>query len=77
MSNENTPLPTVFAFVVDGEVGWLHGYDYRAQQAIAVLRSSPTIVEVPQVDVDRMVDPVNGPHYSGWTYSDGVFSAPA
>jgi hypothetical protein len=77
MSNENMPAPTIFAFVVDGEVGWLHGYDYRAEQAIAALRSEPIVVEVPQVDVDRMVDPINGPHYAGWTYVNGVFSPPA
>jgi hypothetical protein len=75
--SEETPKPTVFAFIVDGEVAWLHGYDYRAEQAIAALRSNPIVVEVPQADVDRMVDPLIGPHYIGWTYSDGVYSPPA
>jgi len=58
--SEETPKPTVFAFIVDGEVAWLHGYDYRAEQAIAALRSNPIVVEVPQADVDRMVDPLIG-----------------
>lgn len=71
------PLPTVFAFVVDGEVAWLHGYDYRAEQAISALRSNPIVVEVSQIDVDKMVTEEKGPDYIGWTYSDGVFSPPA
>ncbi len=74
---EGTPKPTIFAFIVDGEVGWLHGYDYRSEQAVAALRSNPVVVEVSQEDVDRMVTPEDGPNYLGWTYSDGVFSPPA
>jgi hypothetical protein len=76
MSDVETPKPTVFAFIVDGEVAWLHGFDYRAEQAIAAMQSNPIVVEVPQEDVDRMVDPVNGPHYIGWTYADGVYTPP-
>lgn len=72
-----TPPPTVFAFVIDGEVGWLHGFDYRAEQAVAALRSNPIVVEVPQADVERMVPPEIGPNYIGWTYADGVFSPPS
>lgn len=72
-----TPRPTVFAFVVDGEVAWLHGYDYRAEQAVAALRSNPVVIEVPNETVDLMVPPEIGPNYIGWTYSDGVFSPPA
>jgi hypothetical protein len=75
--SEEIPRPTVFAFIVDGEVAWLHGYDYRAEQAIAALRSNPIVVEVPNIDVDRMVTPENGPNYIGWTYLDGVYSPPA
>ena len=74
--SETTPRPTVFAFIVDGEVAWLHGYDYRAEQAIAALRSNPVVVEVPNETVDLMVPPEIGPNYIGWTYSSGVFSPP-
>lgn len=75
--SDPTPRPTVFAFVVDGEVAWLHGYDYRAEQAVAALRSNPVVIEVPNETVDLMVPPETGPNYIGWTYSDGVFSPPA
>ena len=71
-----TPKPTVFAFIVDGEVAWLHGYDYRAEQAIAALRSDPVVVECPQNVVDLMI-PDGVPNYIGWTYNDGVYSPPA
>ena len=71
----DTPKPTVFAFVVDGEVAWLHGYDYRAEQAIAALRSNPVVVECPQDIVDLMI-PDGVPNYLGWTYADGVYTPP-
>jgi len=41
--SEESKKPTVFAFVVDGEVAWLHGFDYRAEQAIAAMQSNPVV----------------------------------
>lgn len=66
----------VFAFVIDGEVAWLHGFDYRAEQAIAAMESSPVVVECPPDIVELMI-PNGVPNYIGWTYSDGVYTPPA
>jgi len=66
---------TVFAFVVDGEVAYLHGYSNNAEQAIAALSSDPKVVAVSWDDFQRMM-PNLVPNYDGWTYLDGVFSPP-
>jgi hypothetical protein len=65
----------VFAFVVDGEIAWLHGFDYRAEQAIAAMQSNPVVVECPQEIVNQMI-PNGIPNYIGWTYADGVYTPP-
>ena len=67
---------TVFAFVVDGEVAYLHGYANNAEQAIAALASDPKVVMVSWEDFQRMM-PNFSPNYDGWTYLDGVFNPPA
>ena len=76
MSN-NIPVPQydpeynatykVFAFVVDGEVAWVHKVDTRVEHAVAVMSSNPEVVVVP----DEIVGDIN----FGWKYSDGSFSA--
>lgn len=73
--NEPEYGSTIFAIVVDGEVAWLHGYDNRAEQAIAAMKSDPKIVEISREDFDRMV-PNGAPNYDGWTYLDGIFNPP-
>ena len=57
----------VFAFVVDGEVAWIHKVDTRVEHAIAVMSSNPEVV----VDPVEIVGDIN----FGWKYSDGSFSA--
>jgi hypothetical protein len=74
--NEPSTGSTLFAIVVDGEVAWLHGYDNRAEQAIAAMSSDPKVVLVSPEDFDLMV-PNGSPNYDGWTYANGVFSPPA
>lgn len=72
MSDTSIPPLTVFAFVVDGEVAWIHGWDERAEQAIAAASSDPKVVPISQEDWVQM-----SAGYNGWTYADGVFSPPA
>lgn len=76
MSDTSIPPLTLFAFVVDGEVAWVHGWDNRAEQAIAAAQSNPTVVEVSSEDFARM-SPEGATNFNGWTYSDGVFNPPA
>jgi hypothetical protein len=37
---------THFAFVVDGELAWLHSIENNLEGAIATFQSAPTIVEI-------------------------------
>ena len=76
MSDTSIPPMTVFALVVDGEVAWIHGWDNRAEQAIAAAKSDPKVVEISPEDFARM-SPNGLTNFHGWTYSNGVFSAPA
>lgn len=76
MSDTSIPPLTVFAFVVDGEVAWVHGWDDRAERAIAAASSDPKVVRISPEDFARM-SPNGLTNYDGWTYFDGVFSAPA
>jgi hypothetical protein len=74
--NEPSTGSTIFAVIVGGEVAWLHGYDNRAEQAIAAMKSDPKIVEISIEDFNRMV-PNGSPNYDGWTYTNGTFNPPA
>ena len=67
---------TVFAFIVDGEVAWMHGFPTTLEAAIAAFNSDPKIVVCPN---EVFQDMANGGaiNYAGWTYSDGVFSPPS
>ncbi len=73
--SEEISKTEVFAFVVDGEVAWLHGFDVRAEQAVAAMQSNPVVVPCPQEIVNQMI-PNGIPNYLGWTYADGVYTPP-
>lgn len=49
---------THFAFVVDGELGWLHSIENNLEGAIAVFQSAPTIV---QISAEQFVQFLNSP----------------
>jgi hypothetical protein len=73
--NPNAPAPTGpdftkephswFAYVIDGEVAWIHVIPQSIEHFHAVLMSNPIIVEAtPEVQL-------------GWTYDGVTFSNPA
>lgn len=77
--NENTKYnPTqdlvYFAYVVDGEVGHMHGIPRFIERAIAALASNPQVVQVP----DDLVGDLNHSFAGGrlWSYENGKFIAP-
>jgi hypothetical protein len=57
-----------FAFIIDGEVVWMHMLYEELEQITAVYGSNPTIVQVPKE--------LSGAVSMGWKFQDGVFSAP-
>jgi len=57
-----------YAFVINGEVVWMQTVSVSLEYLVAVMSSSPQIVEVPE--------PLLGQVLSGWTY-DGTFHPPA
>lgn len=59
-----------YAFIVDNDVAWIHSVDTQLEQLIAVLESNPIIVEVPE-SIENEIK------LNGWTYSNGVFTAPS
>jgi hypothetical protein len=58
-----------YAFVIDGEVAWIHVIQDEIEHFNAVLSSNPEVVKIPHEQSNEVV--------MGWTYSDGTFSAPA
>jgi hypothetical protein len=59
---------TVFAYVIDGEVAYIHPVPNGNSAAIAALQSSPTIVELANDDKTKV--------RSGWEYNGESFSPP-
>lgn len=57
-----------FAFVIDGEVVWIHMLYEELEQMTAVYGSDPKVVQVPKE--------LGGIVSMGWKFQDGVFSAP-
>lgn len=68
IDQEYKPEYKVFAFVVDGEVAWIHRVDTRVEHAIAVMSSNPVVVPIP----DELVPDIN----FGWTYNGVSFDPP-
>lgn len=71
--NESRPGPdfysrphSFFAFVIDGEVVWIHTVPNEIEHLIAVLQSDPKIVEIPS-EMTRDVA-------MGWGYDGNSFT---
>jgi len=61
---------THYAFVVDGELGWLHSIDNALEGANAVFKSAPVIVEISE---EQFLNFLNGtiPPYGNYKW-DGA-----
>lgn len=71
--NEFPPVPdfysrphSFFAFVIDGEVTWIHTVPNEIEHLIAVLQSDPKIIEIPS-DMTKEVS-------MGWKYDGNSFT---
>jgi hypothetical protein len=58
-----------YAFVIDGEVAWIHVIQDEIEHFNAVLASDPKVVKIPHEQSKDVV--------MGWKFQDGVFIAPA
>jgi hypothetical protein len=67
---ENGPAETrkTFAYVVDGEVGFISHIDNSLEFLVALLSSNPTVVQIP----DDLKYDVN----YDWTYDGVTFNPP-
>lgn len=74
MLDNNGREHKIFAFVVDGELGWVHMVDETVEQLLAVMRSNPTIVELSDAQYSEMVD--SGNHLYSYTYDGVNFNPP-
>jgi hypothetical protein len=79
MAEETTPISpnspdfystphSWFAYVVDGEVAWIHVLPDAIEHFHAVLSSDPKVVKVPTPKVGEVS--------IGWSYDNGVFVKP-
>lgn len=59
---------TWFAFVIDGEVAWIHVLPNEVEQFHAVLSSNPIVVPIPPDMTDTVVP--------GWNYNGSDFVQP-
>jgi hypothetical protein len=65
------PLEPVkwYAFVINGEVVWMQTVSVSLEYLVAVMSSSPQVIEIPE--------PLMGQVLSGWTYDGTTFHPPA
>jgi hypothetical protein len=58
-----------FAFVVDGEVAFVHGVDNRVEFMVAAMSSDPKVIKLTKEQAEQ----VNG----GWSFDGQDFNSPA
>lgn len=63
-----------FAFIVDGELGWIHSIDDTIEQWVAVMRSNPTVVELTDEQYVELTSPGVDPY--SYTYDGTNFIPP-
>lgn len=59
-----------FAFVVDGDVAWMQTVSVGLEHLLAVMQSSPQIIEIPEELEGRVMN-------NGWTYDGENFIPPS
>jgi hypothetical protein len=58
-----------FAFVVDGDVAWMQTVAVELEQLLAVMQSSPQVIQIPEELEGRVMN-------NGWTYDGENFIPP-
>ena len=58
-----------FAFVVDGDVAWMQTVAVELEQLLAVMQSSPQVIQIPEELEGRVMN-------NGWTYDVEYFIPP-
>lgn len=59
-----------FAFVVDGDVAWIQTVALDIEQLLAVMQSSPQVIEIPEELAGRVMN-------NGWTFDGENFNPPS